>query len=353
METKPTLTSQFLCGLSDCVFSDSKPSRRLFSLALAALFGALILAMLCLGAPPIRDGAWDVVMLLNGGWRIVSGQVPYVDYHNPIGPLTYLLIAFGMKVAGPSTAAIPYGIVLLACCLLPWAWSIAAARFPPFLAFLYVLFIGFLLIAPRPLGLGIRDTSYGMIENREADVLISLFFIVLFLPRLKQLGQKPIFDGLSAGFLLALIFYCKITYFIVACASVPLGLILTRPSWKWYITSTAGFIGVCILVYLLFRIGLWAYFHDVRTAAHVQSITARLHFLKDSIKENLPWVYLIFACLALWTYLDKTSGRTLLSSTNLWLMAAWIIGVSMGIDAGNTGGMVRRPTLFRWRYNNS
>ncbi len=346
METKPALSRRFLCALSNYVSSETKPPRRSLALILVALFGALLLAMLWLGAPPIRDGAWDVIMLLNGGWRIFSGQVPYTDYHNPIGPLPYLLIAFGMKVAGPSIAAIPYGLVLLACCLLPWAWSIAAARFPPFLAFLYVLFIGFLIIAPRPLGLEVRNTSYAMIENREADVLISLFFMVLFLPQLKQTGQRPIFDGASAGLLLAFIFYCKITYFIVACASIPLGLILTRPSWKWYVSTVAGFVSACVVFYLLFRIEPWAYFHDVRTAAHAQSMTARMHFLKDGIARNLPWVCLIFFGLALWTYVDKAAGRTLSSSIGLWLTAAWIIGISMGLDAGNTGGTADDPLFF-------
>jgi len=302
--------------------------------------------MLYLGASPINDGAWDVVILLNGGWRIVSGQIPYVTFHTPVGPLIYLLVAFGMKVVGPSTAAIPLGTVLLAGCLLPWAWSIAAPRFPPFLAFVYTLFSGFLLIAPRPLGLGIRETSYAMIYNREGDVLISMLFILLFLPRLKQAYDKPIFEGLSIGFLLALILYCKVTYFIVACASVPLGVVSSRPSWKWLWSIAAGFIGIGLVAFLLFRIGLWAYIRDVMSSGHAQSMAMRMQLLKYDVVVNLPWLYLIFVCLMLWTFIDKASGRILLSAAGSWLIAAWPIGVSVGLDAGNTGGRVDNPLFF-------
>src|SRR5271168_4199303 len=100
MEAGSTLLRQFLSNLGDCVFSDARPPRRYFAFILVALFAAMFSVMLWLGAPPIRDGAWDIIMLLNGGWRVFSGQIPHVDYHNPIGSLTYLLIAFGMKVAG-------------------------------------------------------------------------------------------------------------------------------------------------------------------------------------------------------------------------------------------------------------
>ncbi|HTV40861.1 MAG TPA: hypothetical protein VMF08_09810 [Candidatus Sulfotelmatobacter sp.] len=108
METKSALSRHILSSITDCLFSEDKPPRRFFGLILVALFGAILLAMLCLGAAPFRDGAWDAIILLNGGWRIVSGQIPHTDYHNPVGPLTYLLVAFGIKVAGPSTSAIPY-----------------------------------------------------------------------------------------------------------------------------------------------------------------------------------------------------------------------------------------------------
>jgi hypothetical protein len=346
MEARSTLLRQFLSNLSDCVFSETKPPRRFFAFILTALFGALLLLMLCLGAAPIRNGAWDVVILLNGGWRIVSGQIPHTDYHNPLGPLTYLLVAFGMKVAGPSTAAIPYGIVLLTGCLLPLAWSIAASRFTPFLAFIYVLFNGFLLIAPRVLGVEMRETTYAMIYNREGYVLISLFFVLLFLPRLNQARQKPVFDGLLAGFLLALIFYCKVTYLFIACASLPLAAIFSRPSWKWYISLAAAFIGVCGAAYILFRIVPWSYVHDMMTSVHAQSTTGRMQLLKDEIAWNQPWVYLIFVCLVLWTYVERVSGRNLWSSADLWLIAGWIIWASIGIDAGNTGGMADNPLFF-------
>jgi hypothetical protein len=346
MELNASGFKRLATALDYCLFSETKPSRKLCALALSVIFVTVLITILWLGAAPIETGAWDAILLLNGAWRICSGQIPHSDYHTPIGPLPYLLVAAGMKIASPSMTAIPIGTVLLTCFLLPLAWRISASRLPPLFAFLYVLFSGFLLVAPRPLGLGIRQTSYEMIYNREADVLISLFFIILFLPRLKDTEDKPVSDGLFIGFLLALVLYCKITYFIVAIASLALGVILRWRSWTWCLAVGTAFLSVCAAAYLLFDIGLWSYFHDVTTAGRSQSMAMRITYLKHGLKINLPWLCLIVACLGLWTYFDRTSGKTWQSLVGLWVTALWIMGVSMGIDAGNTSGIPDDPLFF-------
>ncbi len=302
--------------------------------------------MLYLGPVSIGRGAWDVVVLLNGAWRILCGQVPNMDYHSPLGPLTFLLVALGMKAAGPSAAAIPIGIVFLAGCLLPWAWNITSSRFPPVLAFVYVLFSGLLLIAPRPLGTDIRETSYAEFYNREGDVLIALIFVLVFLPRLARAGKKPISDGVSIGILLALIFYCKATYFVVAFATVLLGTALPWRCWKKHLSVALGFTGVCLTTRFMFHIPFFSYLHDIGTSGHVQAMTTRMQFLKYGASQNLPWIYFIFVSLLLWTYVDYASGSTLWSSAGLWLTAGWIIGAAVGLGAGNSGGVAENPLIL-------
>jgi hypothetical protein len=40
--------------------------------------------------------SWDVFILLDGGYRIVDGQVPDGDFANPIGPLVYIFVSLGV-----------------------------------------------------------------------------------------------------------------------------------------------------------------------------------------------------------------------------------------------------------------
>src|SRR3984885_466615 len=136
--------------LTDLLSTQSAGSYRVCALLLLITFAAMETILITVGAAPIA-GPWDVMALLDGAWRIVCGQVPHTDFHNPIGALTYLLVAFGMRVSAPSTSSISYGVALLLALVLPWAWVLTSRRLPAAIAFAFVLFFGFLLVSPRPL----------------------------------------------------------------------------------------------------------------------------------------------------------------------------------------------------------
>src|SRR5208282_286473 len=96
--------------LSQTMCSESVQGYRRSGLVLLAIFILLAILFGLVGTPPISV-PWDTAILLDGGWRIINGQVPHADFHTPIGPLTYLLAAFGMKIAPPSASSMTYGIV--------------------------------------------------------------------------------------------------------------------------------------------------------------------------------------------------------------------------------------------------
>ena len=84
---------------------------RLYCFILILIVAVISILMVFFGPAPMK-APWDVFCLLDGGWRIISGHIPHVDYYNPIGPLTYLLIAAGMKIGIPSLASLVYGNLL-------------------------------------------------------------------------------------------------------------------------------------------------------------------------------------------------------------------------------------------------
>ena len=77
--------------------------------AVAALLIVLLMAVL-LAAPGHTVSAKylnDLMVFLDGGHRVVSGQVPHRDFHSLLGPLVSLLPAAGLLLTGTLGAAMP------------------------------------------------------------------------------------------------------------------------------------------------------------------------------------------------------------------------------------------------------
>src|SRR5438270_3090782 len=77
------------------------------TIALIVVLGAVLLA-----APGQTVSARylnDLMVFLDGGHRIVSGQIPNRDFHTPLGPLVSLLPAAGLLLTGSRGAAMPAG----------------------------------------------------------------------------------------------------------------------------------------------------------------------------------------------------------------------------------------------------
>lgn len=321
-------------NLSEMLCSESSLGYRRAGYALLAVFVVLEMMLIVGGAPPV-DEPWDTNLLLNGGWRIASGQVPHTDFHNPIGPLSYLLVAFGMKVAAPSASSIAYGSVLLLAILLPWAWYIASARLPWAVAFMFVVFAGFFLVSPRPPSFGIRETSYAMIYNRQGYVLLSMLLLSVFLQPRGSAKRSVSLEGLFVGVLLALLLYCKITYFLTAAVLTAVAVVLDGRPKRWFLSSAAAFAGVCVAFFALFHISLHSYLLDIATAGRSQSPAMRITLLLKSVIDDETWIYILFFCLCLWTWAEHWAERPRLSALRLWLVAGAIIAGAWLIISGN------------------
>lgn len=332
--------SQFLC-------SESPRGYRLAGLFLLILFVPVVAVLVMTGAAPIA-GPWDVVSLLDGGWRILNGQAPHTDYHTPIGPLCYLLVAFGMKIASPSTSSIAYGSALLLAFLLPLAWYITSKRLPWFVASVVVLFLGFYLVTPRPPGYAIFDTTYAMIYNRQGYVLLSLLLLCVFLrPTSCGRGSDSV-EGLIVGTLLALLLYCKITYLVVAAGLTLLGVVRERRPLLWFLTLAGAFASICLAFFVLLRISLFRYLADIASAAQCQSSSMRTKLLLQGLETNAYWIYMLIFCVALLTWTEYRAGWSRNSVLGTGLIALSITGGALFIVSGNAsqGGGADDPLYW-------
>src|SRR5580658_2629081 len=93
--------------------------RRLGALFVATL--VLTCGLVILAAPHCSH-RWieDAFLLLDGGWRILNGQRPYVDFYSALGPVTYLLVAMGLRLSGLGPAGIDYGFAMAGLLLGIW-----------------------------------------------------------------------------------------------------------------------------------------------------------------------------------------------------------------------------------------
>jgi hypothetical protein len=333
-------------ALADCLTSESALGYRWAAILLSGFFALVAALILIWGTAPI-SGPWDMGALLDAGWRIVNGQIPHADFHTPIGPVTYLLVAFGLKVAAPSVSAVAYGALLTLAILLPGAWYVAARRLPVGICFLYVLFLGVLLVAPRPLGYAIRDTTYAMIYNRQGYALTSVLLIQLFLGTRKGLYARVRLDGALTGVLLGVLLYCKVTYFAFAAIATVAALVVQPRTVTYIATAAMSVLAVVVAFYLSLHISLIAYLGDLAAAGAVQSRAMRLHLLLGSLSSNIVLLYLIVAALFLMSWVGA-EARSLGQAWKLWFVAALVLATALGISSGNAaqGGGVDDPLIF-------
>jgi hypothetical protein len=321
--------------LATLLCSESTTGYRRSGLLLIVIFVLLGAALCVSGAPPLGGGPWDMSLLLDGGWRIVSGQVPHSDFHSPLGPLTYILVALGMKLSGLSADSVTYGSVLMAAILLPCAWYIASRRLSWVLSFTFVMIEGFLMLTPRPLGYGIRETTYAMIYNRQGYAIIAMLAVCLLLKGFQRHEERQWIDGALSGLLLGLLLYLKITYFAAGIGFVLLAVAFYRPSIRWLLSCVAVFAAVCAGFFFVFHVGLHAYLTDFASAMPAQSPGERMESLTSAIKADAAEIYLLAFCICIWTWLPGRGDVERPSMIRIWVVAGFIVGAALFLDTGN------------------
>lgn len=183
---------------------------------IALLLAAVVAAALLLALPlklPLGAMYWDLVVYVDGAQRVLTGQVPLVDFFAPVGPLGYWLIAGLMRIYGDAQ------LLLLA------QWSLLAVTAPAMALVLwsvgraapatsYALLLPFLFFQLLPMNVEQYATypgvdGYGIYNRQVSEILYVLVAALVFVRR-----QRVLF-AVVAWCCLAL-FLLKVTGFIAA-----------------------------------------------------------------------------------------------------------------------------------------
>jgi hypothetical protein len=273
-------------------------------LTIAALLVVILGISIRTGIVPMRSYVEDILFFADNAWRVLWGQRPHVDYSSGLGPVTYLLSALGLKLAGGSLNGLGYGNALAGGAIGIWAYVLLVRRVSGLLAVAGAAMLCLLALAPVQLGESFRLSTIAMSYNRQGYALLGLLIIESFPLRQEEVA-RGVGGAVSSGAVCAILLFLKANYFLV-------GLVLAAVSLAWNgrlerrrsFALAGGFavVAIAFLAYLRFDLGaMWA---DLRMAADARSGAVSPAFVMQVFAENFPG-FLILAGLAAMTQIAR------------------------------------------------
>lgn len=312
------------------------------------LMASICAAMLALpGQTETTKYLNDLLIFLDGAYRISVGQVPNRDFHTALGPLTYYIPAAGYWLTGSLGAALPVGTALFIMLIAPVMAYVLDSRMRPVVALPFAALLLLILAVPINLGESVTALSYGMFYNRLGWGVLALL-MVMYLPPNGIYRRGRLLDSLSAALLVTILIYMKISYGLVAVAFLGFMLVATQQR-AWAAVALVIMIAAGLAIEAVWRSSA-AHIADLRLAAEVSGGVRGT--IADRVRlflTNLPdfTLFALLAGVALWR---TRSIRDLLFYGFCTVSGYLILNQNFqgwGIITLFAGGAVAAETLLR------
>jgi hypothetical protein len=240
-----------------------------WSLVLVAALYFSCLAMFGMG--PINRYANDALVLLDGGWRLLSGQIPYRDFYLALGPLEFMITAGGMLLTHGSPQGIAVGNAAFGITVGLWGWLLSRRRMLTVPSLIVTAWLILTATSPTPLGHPWNVMSCAMIYNRHGYALLGIVLVECAFAS----EYNRFWGGVSSGIALILLAFLKLNFFgaafLLLLATVPLRREEMRRAWG--ILAGAACAVAAFSLYL--RFGIFAFLSDMlfATQARGSSLT--------------------------------------------------------------------------------
>jgi hypothetical protein len=258
---------------------DAAHSRRRLA---AVLLFLVCLAVATVGVPRLRVFGHDLFVSLDGGWRVLNGQRPGVDFYAQLGPAYYLLHAAGLWLAGKNARGLGYGSALATALISFWVFFALRPRMKAAPFFVACLFLALLAAAPFPLGLGFTQAAFSMKHNRYGYALTGLVLLESFLPQNDGSPKQQFAGGFSTGLACALLVFLKISFGLVALTFAAVSLPLRSGARIRLAGMAVGFAAFSVPIMAYLRFDLPALVREYRLLAAVKAAAIGAH---DVIKR--------------------------------------------------------------------
>jgi hypothetical protein len=241
----------------------------------------------------------DLLLVLDGAYRVTSGQIPGYDFHTPLGPLTYYIPAAGYILSGTLGGALPAAMALVTLVLSLPMIHVLGTRLHPVLALLYGAFLLLILAVPINLGEGITSLTFAKFYNRIGWAALGIL-LVMYLRPIRIRERQNLLDALCAAFLTLVMLYTKLTYGIAAFAFL-MFMLTDRRQWHWASAAVGLILASALAVEAIWR-SSFLYLSDLRLALDVGGrLRGTWGQIADHILVNLSDYVLLalFSSLAL------------------------------------------------------
>jgi hypothetical protein len=146
---------------------------------ISLVFFASLWLILSPGVIYSRAMTWDLLFILEGAWRLYTGQVLHVDFHYPIGALPLSITALGFYLVGVKPIAFLVGEYVLAAVFTVLAVVVVKDRLPALPGFLFVSTCTLLVLVPVDTG-HVDTYTFAMGYDRFGWSAVSILFLLLF-----------------------------------------------------------------------------------------------------------------------------------------------------------------------------
>lgn len=270
-----------------------------------AILAAVVLSGLCarlaLGGLPVQTSyPFATSILLDAGSRIIDGQIPYQDFHTPIGFIYLWLLSAFLRLAD----GLPHALALLSASLGlavgAWTWWLAKARCPAPLAAAVALLGGLLVASPALFGYGPLEVSYGGHYSRLSwGVFASVIIQAALTPRSAAGTARTWGEGLGIGICLAVLLGTKFTVLLAAIPVLAGCWFFHRPDRRLVLAIVLACAITTVAGLYASGASLAAYLRDCSALRGSVSLTSLL--MQYQRKLDLLGLALVGA-LAVWTW---------------------------------------------------
>jgi hypothetical protein len=268
----------------------------------------IVLAAICLltayvGVVPTLIYGHDNFFFLENGWRTLHGLKPHLDYWSPWGPVMFLIVAFGLKLANASPNAIGYGSSLVGLVIGLWTYRLGRDRFAPVPRLAFSLYAVLLVVAPYPLGLWPLVSAHAMVYNRYGYALVALVIVECFQP-LKG-DAEELAGGVSSGAAAALALFLKASFFFVTPPLIVFSLFFRRPKATRLLGLALGFGAVALAGIAYLRFDVPGIVNALRMAANARAQVLPAKAALWTMEKNLGPLFLTLVLVLSASFLNS------------------------------------------------